>query len=254
MSKSVRGLGRCAAHFPQEQGLLGHQSALISLSHVSLTTGWLFTFARPCSAPRDPEPVTATTAQVWTWHRTAATRNGAALLFLWICGLRCRFQVDWLHGGSVRNSLCWHFNFSCQGCSYCGCLGLRKPNPREPWAIFRGSDTSVLHVHTRNYLTFQSKATTLDIMFKNPRRNSAIIQNPLNEPPTSTFDKHAKRAKLGLDRQEFDWCIINSASWVTKLHSSINYYWNMISSLQLQTKIICLIPELYHSNYDANLL
>lgn len=170
------------------------------------------------------------------------------------CEFVGRFQVDWLHGGLVRNSLWRHFNFSCQGCSSCGCLGPRKPNPREPWAIFRGSTTSVLHSHTRNYFTFRPKTITLDTTFKNPRRNSAIIQNPLNEPPTSTFDKHAKRTKLGLDRQEFDWCIINSASWVTKRHSSISYYWNMISSLQLQTKIIGLIPKLYHSNYDANLL
>lgn len=132
--------------------------------------------ARPCSAPTACDSHHSSSMDTgqnsshtkWSWF--------ALILNLWA---GCRFQVDWLHGASVRNSpLWWHFNFSRQGCSCCGCLGAKKPNPsfaREPWAIFRGSATSVLHVHTRNYSSFRPKAITLDITFKNPHRNRAII-------------------------------------------------------------------------------
>lgn len=191
----MQGLHSCAAHLPQEWGLLENDGGLISLSQVGLTKKWLFirhtafaVFARHCSAPSWQTPRACDNYQsssVDTGHKSSHLAWGwfALIINLWV-----GVQISGVNGFTGASSETSYSSDNLPLAVKTAVMDAVAPEnqkpalPGSPWAILlqrlsRIASTSATRTFIPRIILniFLPKAITLDISFKNPRRNTAII-------------------------------------------------------------------------------
>lgn len=183
-------------HIYHRNGGLENDGGLISLSQVGLTTKWLFirhtafaVFARLCSAPSWQTPRACDNYQsssVDTGHKSSHLAWGwfALIINLWV-GVQISGGDRCTRASSETSFFSDNLPLADKTAVIVDAVAPENQKtalPESPWAILlqrlsRITSTSATRTFIPRIIlnSFLPKAITLDISFKNPRRNTAII-------------------------------------------------------------------------------